>query len=115
MSDAARHRLRLWLRSERALGLTSVAARAPLAPGAMDQDDAAAAELATASEADARETAAYEPVRARPITQALAPSDAPAASVKPGASSLFADERPTNLVMPSPEAPAFEAPPLSPD
>jgi uracil-DNA glycosylase len=115
MSDAVRHRLRLWLRSERALGLTSVAARASLALVATDQEDAGAAELATASEAEAHDTAECEPVRAQPMTQAVASSDAQPASVKPGASSLFADERRTALIMPAPDAPAFEAPPLSPD
>jgi uracil-DNA glycosylase len=117
MSDAARHRLRLWLRSERALGLTSVAARAPLAPGGINDEAAGAGALDSVREAEAPDPAVdCEPVRAWAVPQAVASPAAASTPGKSGAFSLFADEQPTAaLVMPSPEAPAFEAPPLSPD
>src|SRR4051812_35346112 len=109
MSDAVRNRLRLWLRSERALGLTSVAAPTPLALVATPRDAIEVVEVESAGEAEQFESAEQcEPVPTLRAAPAIASPQAPAPAAS-GASSLFVDEQPTALVMPSPEALAFEA------
>src|SRR4051812_23990672 len=103
MGDADRNRLRLWLRSERALGLTSVAALSPpLALGTIPEATAEAEELENTGNAEHFDPAApCEPVNAPGAARAIAPPQAPP-PVASRASSLFADEQPTGLVMPSP-------------
>src|SRR5438874_1315854 len=115
MADPVRNRLRLWLRTERALGLTSVAApSSPLALGAISQ------EVADVGEVDAGEVERVdpgvrcEPVPARHAAQAIASPQAPP-PVASRASSLFGDEQPTGLVMPTPEPAGFDAPSLTPE
>src|SRR3954452_4966549 len=100
MGDATRNRLRLLLRSERAFGLTSVAAlsQTPLALGAIPDATLEAEELENTGEAGHFDPAApCEPVNAPGPARAIAPPQAPP-PVASRASSLFADEQPTGLV-----------------
>jgi DNA polymerase len=118
MSDAVRNRLRLWLRSERALGLTSVAAAAPgpgpIALGELEAEAAAPPDASDMEQSDAAgRPAPCEPLPAR-ASQIPAAMTAQAPPASP-TSSLFGDDRPAGLVMPSPEPAGFDAPPLTPE
>src|SRR5215207_5619226 len=105
MDSGAKNRARLWLRSEKLFGLPNV-----VAPPAFD--------------APAREDsfAAPEPAPAPPVasarTQRPAPPQPPTPAAPAPTAALFAGDDPyasTDLAPPGPNAPAFDAPPLTPD
>lgn len=105
-SVATRHRLRLWLRSERAFGLPAVARPAMLELSGDDLLAVPQEESADDHHADAAPDAGGE--RAAPVGS---PPVAGATSSGP----LFtgAVDETVGLTMPSPSAPAFDAPALS--
>jgi DNA polymerase len=98
MERAARNRLKLWLRSEKAAGLSSVAR--PLAPAeAGEQTSPAVAGV-------------YDPDE---LTAPPPPPEAPVVKPPTSASGGVTTVRPTDLFLPAADQPAFDAPLLTPD
>ena len=107
MSDVS-HRVRLWLRSERAFGLHAV----PAPP------DSAVAPMASLTAPETEED--IEPEAALPLPAPRAPASrtpAPVAAppARPSTQLFGEDPAAPGLLMPTPDTPAFDAPPLAPD
>ena len=108
MSDPS-HRIRLWLRSERALGLHAVAA----------PPDSTLAPMAPLTAPGTEEEVEPEPAAAPPAMRQALSVPAVAVTAPPPTrptSHLFGeDPAAPGLLMPTPDTPAFDAPPLAPD
>ena len=106
MSDSSKHRARLWLRGERAFGLTSVPAAMPLTTSDDRPAEDRATDVATPPAVPARDELPRA-TRSAPAAQtALTPAPAPVAA------SIFGGDD-QGMLLPSPTLPPFEAPVLA--
>lgn len=104
MSDSSKHRARLWLRGERAFGLTSVPAPMPFATSEDPPAEDRAMDDAVPPTAPPR----VEPRRPPRSTPAARPAPTPAPA--PLAASIFAGDDDQGMLLPSPTLPPFQAP-----